>query len=385
MSQFLSLIGWTFLPGVSPPPPHDARQPTRTHTPRQLATSWVQTIYYGLSIRAGDPKPLPGSPRHDKHRRTIHALVVAAYLAFTVYEADYQLRAEPSFYTHLGLPLDAPYRQIKSHFRRLATRHHPDKVARAGGAADAWDGADYFMHLKLASETLLDPARRFAYDRFGPAVGEWQSCVTIRDFVSHGIISDLIPHYGMAAGAVYVLSFLGLLGVATFYRWLALASLFLFEAYTVTRPSFPRLVVAVNAVLTRLSAHPPFLPFQFIILARKLVLTLYIAMSHIGPLLVDASKRETRRSARDEKRALEQALAHLDATTEHLDADAGRLLDLELSPFKGDAQATSSLQGKMREWLVQNTIRADPMVRDALGNSLRKRRVDAPSGARGNR
>lgn len=67
------------------------------------------------------------------------------------------------------------------------------------------------------------------------------------------------------------------------------------------------------------------------------------------------------------------------------DVEATRLMGMEMSPFMGDAAALKDVKGKVKEWLVQNTIRSDPMVRDAIGNELRKRRVDAPAGARGNR
>jgi hypothetical protein len=91
------------------------------------------------------------------------------------------------------------------------------------------------------------------------------------------------------------------------------------------------------------------------------------------------------KSEEDDEKAMRQSLHRLEMLTKQLDGDAVRLLDMEMAPFKGDTDATSNLQGKMREWLVQNTIRADPMVRDAMGTSLRKRRVDAPAGAKGNR
>jgi hemerythrin len=56
---------------------------------------------------------------------------------------------------------------------------------------------------------------------------------------------------------------------------------------------------------------------------------------------------------------------------------------MEMAPFAGDEHVVQSLKGKMKEWLVQNTIRADPMVRDALGRAFKKRRINAPSGAKG--
>lgn len=85
----------------------------------QLVTGWVQSIYYGVTIRAGDPKPQPGSPRHLKHRRRIHILVVLTYLLYTIVEADYEIRRAGNFYQDLGLSPDVDDKAIKSKFRRL--------------------------------------------------------------------------------------------------------------------------------------------------------------------------------------------------------------------------------------------------------------------------
>ena len=65
--------------------------------------------------------------------------------------------------------------------------------------------------------------------------------------------------------------------------------------------------------------------------------------------------------------------------------EADRAVMLEMVPYMGDEQAMGALQGKMKSWLVQNTVRSDPMVRDALGRSLQKRRTEARAGAKGNR
>ena len=59
-----------------------------------------------------------------------------------------------------------------------------------------------------------------------------------------------------------------------------------------------------------------------------------------------------------------------------------RLLALEMAPIVGDEAGQNDLKGRVREWLVQNTIRADPEVRDAMGRAMAKRRMGAPSGAR---
>ncbi|KAI1107110.1 hypothetical protein F4804DRAFT_298593 [Jackrogersella minutella] len=363
-NNVLSLLGWSFLPN--------------------LVTGWVQSIYYGLTIRAGDRKPAPGTPRHAEHRRRIYILVVSLYLLYTVYEADYELRRASDYYADLGVPYAASERDIKSRFRRLAALHHPDKLMSAGGADGGSSDADFFMHLKTASDTLVDPARRFAYERFGPDVVDWKHCVTIRDFVVRGV-QALIPYYGFAAVAMYVLGLLGYLDWGRYWRWLTLVVLCVFELHTVTRPSFPRFLDAVvNPLLARFTAHPPYLPFQAISLARKLSITLYIAFSQIGPLLQPPDRRGAKPGEASEKQLL-QNLDRLEQTARSMDVDATRLMELEMAPFVGDAEVIGTMRSKLKEWLVQNTIRADPMVKDALGRSFQKRRVDAPAGAKGNR
>lgn len=349
---------------------------------------------------------MPGTPRFAEHRRRIHILVVALYLAYTIYEADYELRRASSFYRDLGVPLAATDREIKSRFRRLAALHHPDKAGSAGADEGAINA--YFVHLKTATDTLLDPARRFAYDRFGPVSVAWATnasnngqnrCSTIYDFVSMGV-RVLAPYYTVAAAALYGLGLLGYLTWGRYERWLVLTSVLVFELHAISRPYHPRILTDVLNPLFALLApqHEPYLPFQAVQLARKLSLTMYIGFSQIGPLLgadtrsgqiVPADSEANSGNGGGPKGAADPALLaaleRLESTSRSLDADATRLLEMEMAPFVGQEEVLSNVRGKIKEWLVQNTIRADPMVRDAVGRSLQRRRTDAPAGARGTR
>jgi preprotein translocase subunit Sec63 len=76
-------------------------------------------MLYTIFIRAGDPKPTPRSPRYVRDRKRIHIFVILAYLAYTVYEADYQLRRAGDFYQVLGVPHDVDDKRLQSRFRRL--------------------------------------------------------------------------------------------------------------------------------------------------------------------------------------------------------------------------------------------------------------------------
>lgn len=82
-------------------------------------TGWIQTFYYRLTTRAGDPYPRQGQPAFARDRRNIFVLVVASYLLYTIYEADWQLRLQGHFYNELGVPVDVDSRSVQSRFRRL--------------------------------------------------------------------------------------------------------------------------------------------------------------------------------------------------------------------------------------------------------------------------
>lgn len=64
---------------------------------------------------------------------------------------------EKNYYIILGVPLDAAPDQIRSAFRRLALRYHPDRQRETGPGP--------FQEVSEAYEVLSDPVRRARYDR----------------------------------------------------------------------------------------------------------------------------------------------------------------------------------------------------------------------------
>lgn len=346
-----------------------------------MVSGWLQTIYYGITIRAGDPKPQPGSPRYQLHRRRIQIAVILIYLLYTVYETDYWIRQSGDFYQDLGLSLDSDERKIKSRFRRLAALHHPDKINSDDPAA-MLEADNYYVLLKSAQDTLSDPVKKFAYTRFGPDVLTWQHCKTIRDYLMHGMQVSVAPLYAGSAFVMIILGFTGYLQQGKFWRWVIFGALAILEMHMITRPyTSPILAKVVNPLLewTTLGRHPQMLPFQLVQLARKATFTLFIAVSQIGGLM--AQQKPTASGAAMGQHEMAQ-LARLETIAQNTDAEAARLLALDTAPFVGDEVATKELQGKIREWLVTNTVRADPEVRDAVGRAMTRRREGAPARAR---
>lgn len=359
-----------------------------------MATRFLQGLYYNLTIRAGAPRPQPGQPRFAEHYRRIYILVVGVYLVFTIYEADWELQRAGDLYSTLGLAPDASVRDIKRRYRQLSALMHPDKAT----GATPFD-ADLYIRVQTAHETLTDEAKRFAYDRFGPDMLRWKECTVVRDYVMKGA-RDLAVYYALGAAALYVFPRLGYFTQGIYWRWTAFAALAVFELQTVTRPDHPWLLAGLaNPLLTHVTnpllafwapaaVHPPYLPFQALAIARRLSLILTIALNQVLPYLT-ADTRSGRIQLRkpagaDEEARARHSLDELDQALAAVREEATRMVRTEVAPFAGDPRLLEMLKAKMKRWLVDNTVRNDPMTRAAINQRISRRRQDAPAGAQGN-
>lgn len=347
-----------------------------------LATSFIQSLYYGITIRAGDRKPRPGEAKYVKHYRWIKIAVVIVYLLYQIYETDWNIRRAGDYYQALGVSHTIDDRGIKSRFRRLAALYHPDKVSSSNPSAEA-----NFVQLKHAQDTLMDPVKRAAYDKFGPTILECKRCASIREYIDHGVWfgpgqAIFFRHAATAVG-MYIAGMMGYLQWGQWWRWFIFCSVCVFELHSITRP-YPQTIAAniVNPAILHITKHPPFLPFQLVTLVRSMAYTLYTAFSHIGPLL---ESPEAQRMQADPELSLKQSLERLEKMTVKADMQARDLLLLEMVPYTGNHQALSEMKVKAKDFIVNNTINLDPEVRDARGNLIERRRLNVPAGARGNR
>jgi len=254
-------------------------------------------------------------------------------------------------------------------------RFHPDKVS----AADRPAAEARFLHLKIARDVLVDPIKRFAYDRFGPDMVGWRHCSTIRDFIAAGA-QTLLPYYALSAISLVVLGVLGYLEAGRYWRFLVFAAMIVFETHTIMRPTFPAIAAKLlNPIFRTLGTHPEFLPFQTLELARKIAIAIFIAVQQISPMLRDTAPTTPQAIELHQN----QQINRINMLLTDSDNELSRLLGLELAPFQGDEQTLSQAKLRVRDWMVQNTINNVPEVRDAIGRVRERKRQEAPPGARG--
>ncbi|KAI5818478.1 hypothetical protein BZA77DRAFT_277731 [Pyronema omphalodes] len=322
MNAIWSNILWFFLP--------------------QTVTGWVVSFYFRVMTRAGDPQPTPGTPLHNRVTKRVYITLISAYLLYTIYESYYDILQKPTFYDLLQVPHDVTAKDLKSQFRRLTIQFHPDKAGAGTG--------DFFVLLKIAYDTLLDPTKRFAYERFGPEVVGWERCSSLYDYISHGF-QTVLPYY---AGTLMVLTVLSVLGKFEFGRWWrfwGVGILAIFEAALLTRP---------HALIPAMPYWKTLLPFEQIVLARKLVVTCFIALNQLGPYL------EQKTMSKDPM----EDIAKLAVAVEQ---EAVKIQKMVFLPFEGDNQARRELERNMGERLVEITVGTDPEVKMALGGAFKRR------------
>ena len=359
----------------------------------QLVTNYTQSFLYTLFIRAGDPRPQPGTPQFIRHRQRIYLTILFVYFAYTLYEAHWELQRAGDLYTLLGVPRDVSEKQISSRYRRLAALHHPDKVAQGEEPNDA-----YFIALTTARDTLLDNAKRFAYDRFGPDILRWQHCVTIRDYVTVGLKSVVAPHYLGWTILLAGMQFMGWMQLGAYWRWWAFASLAAFEVACITRPTFPQtwvfetvpptMIAAVGQVWASLGL-PTYLPFQTVTFARRASLTLFVAISKVSPVLA-AMRSSNGQAELSDEATITRKLGTLEQLLKQNLLEATKLLSLESRPFEpssldsimqdqsgSEGGGMHELRRGLREQFVRGSVQRDREVGLAYSRAVRRRNGEA--------
>lgn len=345
-SSNFSFIGWFIVPRV--------------------VTYLIQTVYYVAITPLGEPKPAPNSPRHKRDKSRILATIITVYLLFTVADDFYNVINDPrnpnssvnSLYSVLEMQPPVPgddnwvnaQSELRSNFRRLSRKYHPDKIqaqasaaqrngpskATAGGSAwtSYWAGKkvsedDYlnwttdqidlhFIKIKSAHDVLSNPVTRYGYERFGAPALKWagktdglvenedKNTATVGnalEIMTIGLKSSLMSYY---AGSIIVVGIMYAINYPkTGHAWRLFIILigFMIELFVVTRPL--SMVYSTFPIMKWLGL----LPYQMVTILHKLMITSVIALNQLGPIFSEDPENDELGGTKKSNSAKAAALA----------------------------------------------------------------------------
>lgn len=331
-------------------------------------------------------------------------------MAYSLADAVHTTRLHPTLHAELGLAASASARDVASRFRRLTLHLHPDKQPAQASAAATAAAAQQLQRLARARDVLVDPARRLAYERFGPDATAWPGCVTVADFLVHAARVNA-PFYIATALALLAAGWLRLLGPGAYWRWLALAAVATLEAWVAMRPE--GWGTCANGV-GGASSMPQmllrgWLPFEALAVSRRILAAVFVAAARAGTLL--SSFQQTGVGGSEDAATL-RALTRTEYAVASGAAEAARLLALDAVPFRvasaganrGTSAGTSEggepqtqtrsptqsqtqsawdagLRDGMVEWWVGNAVRGNGEVRAAVAAVVARRQGEAVAAA----
>lgn len=327
MFGVLNFFGWFVLPN--------------------LLTNFLQSLYYRIVTPLGENKPVRNSARHRRDRRRIYAFIIVSYLIFSVVDAYYSVALDPksplssasSLYSSLEIPVsnlaDVSNSELRTSFRKLSLKYHPDKVAAAAAAASAansgratagsgilspwsifsrksagkdngsyltWDPArieEQFIRIKAAYEALSSPVIRFGYERFGPQGVVWAkkfdalmstaekdrssdnsaTAQTMLEFLQLGIRSSIVTFYLGAFGSIAGMYTIGYPKTGHVWRAFMATLALVLELFIITRPLHT--IYAYIPLMKWLGL----LPYQMIQIIHNLMVTSFVAITQLGPIV----------------------------------------------------------------------------------------------------
>lgn len=354
-SNALSMLGWFIVPS--------------------LATHYTQVLYYKITVPLGDASPLPGSPKYERHKRNIYAMIISLYLVYSVVEAVWNVTNslspesnKNSLYGALELDPEATASTIRSAFRRMSVKFHPDKATGSGPEVE-----ERWLRIKSSYDMLSNPVLRFGYDRFGDAAIAWTkkfetagassepTATVMSDFVMNGLRDTLGGFYG---GTLLVLCVMYLFGIAKtghVWRFFFLFIGGLVELMLITR-STPSLY-ATLPVMRWLKLTP----YQLAKIVRNLILTSFIAINRLGPLISSGSDSHPLTTKKGIQH-LQKQLETIDTLSTHLAYESTQMFVHQMVPMNHSAQLVAKVKTKLTEELVEKRLSEDLFMKDALSN-----------------
>ncbi|KAG8902321.1 hypothetical protein FRB99_004629 [Tulasnella sp. 403] len=367
----LRFIGWSFIP--------------------QMMTTALIAPRHKVMRRQS---PVYGSPQYALAYRWIYALVVTSYLLFNLAHAAHS--QDYNFYQLLNVGFDAKADDLKTAFRSFAKQHHPDKAGT--------DNNEFFIGVRKGYETLMNPSKRFAYDRFGPTAFEFEGAITEAEYL-HAGLTHCVAFYACTLFVMIVYAILGESNSGNVWRFLLFfylgfseLSLYLFPIPWASVESnglpvegghlaFPLIVTILRFIF------PRWLPFQLVSFLREVYLILGVAIARVLPILAPDNE-----DPGFSVKTWGPAIQKLVTLSGRAEIQVARMLQRELTAVQGafgepaipdavgqfpDDQTMSHLREEMKNYFIDRRVTANPALRSVWEDAVKRQRSEAENDSKG--
>ncbi|RSH90380.1 hypothetical protein EHS25_000985 [Saitozyma podzolica] len=348
MSAFAPLL-WALLPSQL------------THLALPYLTSSLPSLF---------PPAARGSPLYARNFRWAFSGIVVGYLALSFVREGGDGAVE-DWYALLGVNREADDETLRKAFRGLSRTYHPD---RAGSAHERT-----FILIRLAYETLSDPVKRYAYDRFGPDIVGWK-CASVAEFMRTGVLHSS-GFYLASAGFMLLLALLGKAREAAYWRNILFVLLLFLELTLLFSPAplTSSLPLPINLLLLLVDrGRPQFLQIR---LLHRVFTTLSIALTQLASVWCPPPE--------DDAAVIDQLASLVRAVeAEAVGAFQGEVVPM-LSRTNDPVGMERAIQAEMGQVMLDRTLSSHPQIRPLWAEAIhrapprRHRNPSHPSGGMG--
>ncbi|KAK9466180.1 hypothetical protein V1512DRAFT_291726 [Lipomyces arxii] len=316
MDQLVKRLTWLFLP--------------------RIASSVLTSAYYKLR----KIPPQPGTLDHARVEKYSYVLAVLGYMLYSCFNAYKSIVQAGNFYALLSVPLNFDSATLKRHVRELSRIYHPDKGGHDG----------VYMLVRKAGDTLSDPVKRFAYDRFGPDAADW-TVKTEYEALQKGWASA-VPRYIVSFATLELLNLFESSSFGSFWRFVALAVEGIVELHLTTR-------------LNPIFKHYPFTIYEILSLVQQGLILLSIVVAQIGPILFPNAP-PMGVFVRQHLEVTKTMLSRYMRLGSALDQEATQRFMSQIQPFMGQSAREEFFQAKLSQHLLDNRVKTSPEVMEAV-------------------
>jgi len=225
------------------------------------------------------------------------------------------------------------------------------------------NAAQQYIYLRSAYETLNDPAKRLAYDRFGSGVDHCKTCKIESDYVWQVGFQNFWTYHLFNGAIVFVMFFLVQSADSGVRRY----RIFLHALSIIMEGSL--LFSGSNSGNPYVARWLGFTANQQVAILRSITMTIFVAIQHIHLVMVQIAGDPNQRGISDDPKDLRTILETVETISNIGAVETRSMFAHAFDPFKNDPQLMGQVKRKMEKTAYDMKMYEMPDVKKAYDSA----------------